>query len=158
MSAFNVFESISYISINNENTNSGKWPTLIKTTLFPGHARVKVSANQSKAWHHAENTAKTTRRNGLFLYFHFINTCKKEPTTVKNDTHNFPLSVYSLLCNVIFPLVRFFFIQTCILHAAGFKFNFQEPRFFFKIFWCKIINFGWDMGTKRLIHYISVEK
>ena len=35
-------EYISYILINNENTSSGNWLTLIKTTLLPGQARVTV--------------------------------------------------------------------------------------------------------------------
>ena len=35
----------SYILIYNENTSSGKWLTLIKTTLLPGHKRVTVVAS-----------------------------------------------------------------------------------------------------------------
>ena len=52
MSSFNVSEYVSYILINNENTSSGKGPTLIKTTLLPGQNGVTVVAslptNQSR--------------------------------------------------------------------------------------------------------------
>ena len=45
MSSFNVSEYISSILINNENTSSGKWLTLVKTTLLPGQNRVTVVAS-----------------------------------------------------------------------------------------------------------------
>ena len=45
MSSFNLYEYISYILINNENTSSGKELTPVKTTLLPGLARVIVVAS-----------------------------------------------------------------------------------------------------------------
>ena len=45
MSSFNLSEYISYILINNENTSSGNYLTLVKTTLLTGQCRVTVVAS-----------------------------------------------------------------------------------------------------------------
>ena len=58
MSSFNVSEYIAYILINNENTSSGKWPSLIKNA-FPGSGVGGIggfSANQFKRWRDGEHS------------------------------------------------------------------------------------------------------
>ena len=57
MSSYNIFEHIFYILINNDNTSSGKYPAIVKTTHFTGQGGLTVVASFSMI------TSSTSKRD-----------------------------------------------------------------------------------------------